>query len=251
VDGDMKFLKQKEASEKAARPKASKEIVTIQEQPWSVSVLLRNKYLGMYYNLREAIGQSKRDLVVKRVESARDGLEEAKEQFETALERFSALIAIDGGVLEEKFAQLNQEFELSQSRAKAVRERIKSVESVSEALFAEWQEELEKYQNKTLKNQSRVQLRQTYQHFLRLIKAMHRAETKMVPVLAAFQDQVLYLKHNLNAQAIASLDKEFVTVTMNITGLITAMEKSISEAEKFMQSLQKNKPAKALDPENA
>jgi hypothetical protein len=78
---------------------------------------------------------------------------------------------------------------------------------------------------------------------------MKRAETRMAPVLAAFQDQVLYLKHNLNAQAIASLDKEFVTVTMNIAGLIAAMEKSISEAEAFMKSL--NKPVKQLDSEKA
>jgi hypothetical protein len=209
--------------------------------------LVRSKWFSTYYGVLETLGKTKREMVVYRVESARDSLEDAKQQFETALEEFSALIEVDGGPLEQQFKKLNHEFTLSEIRATAVRDRIKSVQTVGEALFHEWEQELEKFTNRSLRTQSRTQLRLTHHHFVRLIKAMQRAETRMTPVLAAFQDQVLYLKHNLNAQAIASLDKEFVAVTMNIAGLIAAMEKSIGEAEAFMKSL--NKPIKVLESE--
>ncbi len=222
----------------------NKDVETVDKQR-SLSGLVRAKWFGTYYSVLETLGKTKREMVVYRVESARDSLEEAKQQFESALEEFSALLAVDGGPLEQKFTKLSHEFSLSETRAIAVKDRIKSVEAVGEALFQEWEQELEKYTNRKLRSQSRTQLRLTNHHFVRLIKAMKRAETRMAPVLAAFQDQVLYLKHNLNAQAIASLDKEFVTVTMNIAGLIAAMEKSISEAEAFMKSL--NKPVKQLD----
>ena len=71
---------------------------------------------------------------------------------------------------------------------------------------------------------------------------MKQAETKIHPVLAAFQDQVLFLKHNLNAQAIASLRSEFVSIGINIAGLITAMEKSIHEANAFTNKLLESRP---------
>ncbi len=220
-----------------------------ENKPRFLAGLVRSKWFGAYYGVLEALGKTKREMVVYRVESARDSLEDAKQQFESALEEFSALVEIDDSPLEQKFRKLSHEFSQSESRAVAVQERIKAVETVGETLFQEWEKELEKYSNRSLRNQSRTQLRLTHHHFLRLIKAMQRAETRMAPVLAAFQDQVLYLKHNLNAQAIASLDKEFVAVTMNIAGLIAAMEKSISEAEAFMKSLKS--PVKHLETQDA
>mgnify|MGYP003898698293 CR=1 FL=1 len=39
-----------------------------------------------------------------------------------------------------------------------------------------------------------------------LMRVMRRAADRMDPVLATFRDQVLFLKHNLNAQAVGSLD---------------------------------------------
>ena len=49
---------------------------------------------------------------------------------------------------------------------------------------------------------------------------MHNAEKKIELVLTAFGDQVLYLKHNLNAKAIASLQSELVTVESDIASLV-------------------------------
>jgi cobyric acid synthase len=82
-------------------------------------------------------------------------------------------------------------------------------------------------------------LTQTRTQYAQLIKAMKRAETKMNPVLAKFKDQVLFLKHNLNAQAIASLKNELVSVEGNIASLIKEMETSIKEADSFIASMAK------------
>ena len=45
-----------------------------------------------YYGTMEKLGYHKRDLMVNRVESARDAQEEAKEEFELALEKFSSVL---------------------------------------------------------------------------------------------------------------------------------------------------------------
>jgi hypothetical protein len=199
----------------------------------------------IYFRAIESTGHHKRDILVARVESARDSLEEAKEQFQSALDKFSALTQFDGGGLEDLYRQLKIEFDYSQSKALAVKDRIDAVQDVAEALFAEWETELDQYTSRSLRSSSRQKLRRTQQHYGQLISAMRRAEGKIEPVLCVFQDQVLYLKHNLNAKAIASLEHELVAMAAGVTGLIGAMERSISRANDFMYSLngQKALPA--------
>jgi hypothetical protein len=187
----------------------------------------------------EKVGFPKRDLLVNRVEKARDTQEEAKEQFKSALEKFSAIVHFDGGVLQEKYDQLSYELEQSESEAEAVRDRINSVEDVAEALFNEWETELEQYNNEKMRRISQGKLTKTRQQYGKLIKVMKRVEQKIEPVLGTFRDQVLFLKHDLNAQAIASIQSELVSVESNVASLIQEMENSIREADTFIQAMSK------------
>jgi len=171
------------------------------------------------------------------VEHARDSLEEAKIQFQTALDKFSQLTRFDGGSLEDMYRELKLEFDYSHSKAVAVQNRIDAVQDVALALFAEWEVELDQYSNRSLRNSSRQKLKLTQQHYTQLITAMRRAEGKIDPVLRVFHDQVLYLKHNLNAKAIASLEHELGALTVGVSGLIGAMERSITRANDFVNSL--------------
>ena len=192
-----------------------------------------------YYKTMETIGYHKRDIMVDRVQDARDAQEEAKEQFESALEKFSSVLSFHGGDLQEKYDQLKDEYEESAAKATAVRNRIAAVEDVAEDLFAEWQEELNDYASSSLRRSSARKLQETKSKYAQLIGAMKRAERKIDPVLSAFHDQVLYLKHNLNAQAIASLQNELATVETDVASLIREMEASIKESNSFINSMEK------------
>lgn len=66
---------------------------------------------------------------------------------------------------------------------------------------------------------------------------MERAESRIQPVLTAMNDQVLFLKHNLNAQAVASLQNELVTVETDVATLIREMETAIAEADTFISAM--------------
>ncbi len=188
-----------------------------------------------YYATLEKAGYHKRDILVERVGKARDAQQQGKEQFKSALEKFSSVLNFKGGQLENKYQQLNEEYENSEAAADEVRDRIDAVESVAEALFEEWEEELDQYTNASLKRDSRDKLRNTRNRYKKLITAMRRAERKMDPVLKAFKDQVLYLKHNLNAKAIMSLQRELRSVESNIAVLVKDMERSIHEADTFIR----------------
>ncbi|MDF1819784.1 MAG: DUF2959 domain-containing protein [Immundisolibacteraceae bacterium] len=191
-----------------------------------------------YYGTMEKLGIHKRDILSDRVGDARDSQQDAKEQFKSALEEFSALTNFDGGDLEKTYKRLNDEFERSEEAAQAVHDRITAVENVAEALFEEWESELGVYTNKKLRRSSEQQLRTTQQKYKQLLSAMQQAEKKIDPVLTVFRDQVLYLKHNLNAQAISSLKSELRGVESNVSALVAAMEQSIGEADAFIQTLE-------------
>ncbi len=191
-----------------------------------------------YYSGLEKFGIHKRDILVDRVGEARDSQEQAKEQFKDALQQFGSVVNYSGGELQDTYNKLSAQYESSVASAKNVSKRIDSVEKVSEDLFEEWEQELDSYQSQSLRNQSETQLRRTRAQYQTLISAMRQAESKMPPVLEVFEDQVLFLKHNLNATAVAALQSEYQSVSDDVKRLIEEMEASINQANEFIASLE-------------
>ncbi|OLQ86548.1 DNA repair protein [Vibrio ponticus] len=191
-----------------------------------------------YYAAMEQVGVHKRDIMVDRVEDAKQSQQEAQQEFTSALEALSALTNFDGGELESVYNQINDKYEASESAAQDVSDRIAAIEDVSEALFAEWQDELDLYTNASLRRASEQKLRETRTSYNTMIKAMQRAEQRMTPVLNALRDNTLFLKHNLNASAIGSLQGEFVSLEKEIEQAISQMNQAINESDKFLNKLQ-------------
>ena len=190
-----------------------------------------------YYKTMESFGVHKRDILKDNVEEARDSQAEAKEQFQTALEKFTEVTGFRGGDLELKYKEMKRELDRCEDKAEKVRTRIKNVEDVADALFIEWENELEQYSSRKLRRSSETKLYETRRQYEKLDAAMRRAEEKMDPVLVVFQDQVLYLKHNLNAKAIASLQDELAAVEEDVAMLVKDMEASIAEADSFIKTM--------------
>lgn len=194
----------------------------------------------IYYATLEQFGIEKREILVDRVEEAREAQAAAKRQFKSALEQFLAVTGYDGGELEVRYYQLKSAFEASKAKAEQVRERIEEVEEVAEDLFAEWRRELELYSSSSLRQRSAAKLEATKRRYKQLIGAMHEAAARMDPVLAIFRDHVLFLKHSLNAQAIGALRMDVAEVRADVEQLIDEMRASIAQADAFIQSMTYN-----------
>lgn len=192
-----------------------------------------------YYSTMEKFGVHKREILVDRVKDARTDQAEAKELFVSTFDQFKALTKYDGGELEKRYKTLNSDYEDCSSKAEDVRKRIKSVEDVADALFTEWRDEIGQIQNPEIKKQSSASFDTTKARYGELIGAMKKAASGMDPVLVAFHDHVLALKHNLNAQAISSLQSTVTSIQADVTKLIENMQRSIQEADSFIHSMGK------------
>jgi hypothetical protein len=197
------------------------------------TMLLGGCQTAMYRAL-ETVGIEKRDILVDRVSDAKNAQEAAKEQFSSALEEFRSLVKVDAPDLERTYDRMNSEYERSRKRAEEVTTRIDAVERVAEDLFREWEAELDDYSNASLRRDSERLLNDTRRRYDVLIRKMRQAEGKMPPVLESFEDSVLSLKHNLNAQAIASLRGELRGIEKQTSTLIAEMERAIDEANAFL-----------------
>lgn len=193
-----------------------------------------------YYSAMEKVGIHKRDIMVDRIEDTQVAQEQAQKQFQSALEQFQSVVNFAGGNLEVAYKDLNAEYEDSLAAAEKVRSRIDGVKNVSEALFDEWDNELKLYTNASLRRSSEQKLQDTQRQYRRMMASLEKAEQRMQPVLDAFRDQVLYLKHNLNARAISALKGEFDTIKADIDRLISDMQASIDQSRQFVNALKQS-----------
>ena len=204
------------------------------------TVILLGSCQTAYFAAAEKVGYAKRDILTSRVRTARDSQEHAKDQITDALTEFGKVVNYEGGDLETQYNKLAGELSGSEHAAQAVHDHIASVEDVADALFKEWDNELDQYSSASLRARSAQELRQTRDRYEAMIGAMHRAEGKLEPVLVPLRDQVLFLKHNLNARAVAGLKGEVASVDKQVTELVDELNKSMAEADSFIAELERN-----------
>jgi hypothetical protein len=185
----------------------------------------------------ETFGVHKRDILVDRVEEGREAQADAKQEFVSALDAFKQVVDFQGGDLEELYDELKDRHASSADAVEEVESKVRAIEQVAQDLFSEWKSEIGQIQDDDLRRGSEDLLRDTQTRYGKLIKAMKNAEAKMEPVLTAFNDRVLFLKHNLNAKAIASLQDQVTKMETNVGALVADMEKSIAEADAFIAAM--------------
>ena len=159
-------------------------------------------------------------------------------EFEDALTRLKEIYGFTGGDLEAFYDNLKDDYETCQERARIVENRIERVDRTANDLFLEWEDEIGQIQNAEFKAKSRASLQETRNRYARLNASMTQAHSKMAPVLSRLHDYVLYLKHNLNAQAIGSLRKEVGGIETEVERLIADISRSIEAADEFLKNFE-------------
>jgi len=191
------------------------------------------------YAACEKLGLEKRDLLQGDVERMKDQQQETAEQFQDALTKLRTLYGSSGTDLEQRYDATKAEYEDCEKQANELQKRMDSVRTVANDLFDEWQGEIDEMGNAAMKRDSKAKLVATRKRFESLDAAMKRSEQSMKPVLKQFRDQVLYLKHNLNAEALGTLSAEVTDIDKGVAALVERMQQSMQQADTFLQHLER------------
>jgi hypothetical protein len=208
---------------------------------WILVIILIILFTGCrstYYAMWESVGKEKRHLLRDEVTAAREDQARASEEFKDALTRIKELTGFEGGELEDAYRRLKGDFEDCQHRASVIDDRIRNVDQIAADLFAEWENEIGQMTNATFRSKSRQSLIRTRDRYKRLHRSMVLARSRMDPVLTRLNDYVLYLKHNLNAQAVGALGAEMTSIQSDVNVLIRDIERSIKEADGFLEAFE-------------
>lgn len=191
-----------------------------------------------YYAVWEKLGKEKRHLLRNEVQKAHNDQEKATEEFKDVLTRVKEIYGFEGGELEKFYRKLQADYEACVDRAEIIDGRIANVEQISSDLFEEWSNEINEISNPRFRSKSLQSLKETERRYARLDRAMKRARSRMDPVLRQLKDYVLYLKHNLNAQAIGALGQEVGDIEKDVNSLIADIDRSIQESEDFLKNFE-------------
>jgi hypothetical protein len=205
--------------------------------PLIVFTLLIAGCQSTYYKAMATLGKEKRDILVQRIKEAKKDQDQTKQQLQTTMESFQALTGFQGGSLERNYKRLNSDYENAASQAGKLHDKVQSINQVSNDLFREWQGEISAMGNGKLKSQDTAMLRDAKARQATYLRAMRKTEDQINPVLKAFRDQVLFLKHNLNSRAIGSLKSTSANLQSDVAELIQSIDASSQEADKLITSL--------------
>lgn len=190
-----------------------------------------------YFSLMDQAGISRREMLVHRVEDARDAQIKARYAFSRAEDRYQAALHPSGNAPEVTLEQLRKAYADSDKAAAAVAPRIDNVEHVGDALFAEWRDELGRYKDPRLAAASRDDYDRSLAQYQRLLASLRSAQSHVAPALDGLNDQLLLVKHQRNAAALSGLDSSERPIAGDMQPLLMDMQRSIDEAASFSRSL--------------
>lgn len=189
------------------------------------------------YSAYEKLGYEKRDLFKSQVKEVKNDQGDSKQEVSDALEQLKKVYGFNGGSLERDYGKLKSRYDDAEKGAAEVRDSVAKLNTIAEDLFREWSKEIGTMNSADLKSKSQSQLDQTRRKYDAYFSQLKKSESAMDPVLSKMKDQVLFLKHNLNAAAIAGLKTEAGRIEQDISKLVDEMNRSISQADDLIKTL--------------
>lgn len=189
------------------------------------------------YSAYEKVGYEKRDIFRRELSNVKEEQQETGEAFKDALTKLKEVYHFDGGNLEKEYSRLKASYEDARDEAGELKSRITQMETVAGDLFSEWSSESDSMKDPSLKKASKAKLSETKQKYATLDKQLKKSEEQMETILSKLQDQVTFLKHNLNAEAISGLKVESGKIQQDIEHLIREVEASSKQADALIKSI--------------
>jgi DNA repair exonuclease SbcCD ATPase subunit len=187
-----------------------------------------------YYEAAETVGYEKREMLIDRLQEARDSQVGAKQQMQTALYTLRRIGSVPETELEDLHDDLATEVNRAKDQLDDLHDDIAAVESVARSLFDDWEDDLAKFENQEARNRSQEELRDTRKRHETLVAELRSSERKLQRIMPRLEDQARVLEHAEELGRSPSLTDDLDDVREEISTLIEELDDSIDRTQRFI-----------------
>lgn len=155
---------------------------------------------------------------------------DTKLQLMKTMDVYNALMADDAKDRKKLYKDLQREMENTEKRRAKISEESAKMNAEADTLFGQWATSAAAIESPDLRKRSEERLQETQAKYDEIGTVGQKAGDLYAPFMGALQDQVTYLGHDLNPDAIASLKPEAAKMNTNADKLVQSIDDTISTA---------------------
>jgi len=162
---------------------------------------------------------------------------ETKQQLAKTMDVYNALMAEDAKDRKKLYADLKKQMGNTEKRRSQIAEQATSMKSEAEALFRQWAESAAAIENAELRARSEERLEATKTSYAEIDTVGRKAADLYHAFMKDLQDQITFLGHDLNPEAVASLGPEAEELNEKADTLMRRIDDTIRTANERIGAL--------------
>jgi hypothetical protein len=175
--------------------------------------------------------------LVKKSGSTVQAIAETKLQLQKTMDVYNSLMSTDEKNMKGNYKKLQQEMDATAKKRADIKLRADEMNAEAQTLFKSWGDSAAAIQSADLRQRSQERLDKTKASFAEIGTVGQKAVDLYDPFMKALQDQVTYLGHDLNTQAVQSLQADAAKMNEKAQTLMKSIDDTISVANKNITDL--------------
>jgi hypothetical protein len=175
--------------------------------------------------------------LIKKANAGVESINDTKLQLQKTMEAYNAVLAPDVKDRRDAYKKLQKEVATTEKKRAMVSTRNGEMNVEAGRLFKNWEGSTAAIQDPELRQRSQQRLGQAKARYSEIETNGQGAARLYTPFMKALQDQVTYLGHDLNPEAVATLKPEADKLNAQAKELYSAIDKTTAAANNNISQL--------------
>ncbi len=185
-------------------------------------------------------GHKRTDEHIEKIERASDEMKDLRKHLDKVFEAYHKTLREGTDKRRSSYNELVKALERCEEKTKELRKRHEEMDKQAEEYFKRWKNSVKDIKNADLEQRSEGRLETTRRRYREVSESWKGMREDYEPVLAELRDQIVYLGHDLNEDAVLSLKEDAAELEELASALFRSMEGFGSTADEYISGLESN-----------
>lgn len=186
----------------------------------------------------QSSGHKKTDKLIYRAQQTTSSIRAANLQVKKTLESYNYIVEGKAQDPRAEYKKLVKDINKSLKARDDVRAKADSMQKAADSFFVDWEESMAGFNSDEMRAKSQGRMDDTKANYEKIFEAGNKAGDEFDGFIAALDDQVRFLGHDLNPSAIAELTDEAAVLNGKADDFFKAIDETIQVAVKYSSSLE-------------